>query len=211
MSDETFQVGDFTVHIEQDDSPENPREWDHMGHMICWHGRYILGDMDRRKPRQGQPYFPTPQDFLEWVKKAKGTPDEPVVLLALGLLDHSGLHMYVGSGPHWTDPDGWDSGQVGWIYATRAEVMKEFNVKRVGKQTIAKATKYLEQEVAAYDRYLTGDIWMYWIEDEDGENVDSCCGFDGYDYWIEQAKEAAQSEIDRRAREDAKIDACLAL
>lgn len=34
------------VHIEQDTTPENPRyDWDgNIGHMMCWHRNYQLGD-----------------------------------------------------------------------------------------------------------------------------------------------------------------------
>lgn len=32
------------IRIEQDTTPESPREWSNLGTMACWHGRYNLGD-----------------------------------------------------------------------------------------------------------------------------------------------------------------------
>ena len=48
-------------------------------------------------------------------------------------------------------------------------------------------------EVAEYDQYLTGQVYGYVIEDEDGDHVDSCWGFiGGLDYVRTSAKEAAE-------------------
>jgi len=33
-----------TAVILRDSDPINPREWDNVGSMICWHSRYNLGD-----------------------------------------------------------------------------------------------------------------------------------------------------------------------
>ena len=32
------------VRIKRDDYPQNPREWDNLGTMVCGHRRYCLGD-----------------------------------------------------------------------------------------------------------------------------------------------------------------------
>ena len=46
----------YTLIIEQEDDPPNPRvEWDTFGKMICWHRRYSLGDKHD---------FDSPEDFL---------------------------------------------------------------------------------------------------------------------------------------------------
>lgn len=39
------------LHIQQDDMPESPREWDNVTIMACWHSRYKLGDrIDDKEP-----------------------------------------------------------------------------------------------------------------------------------------------------------------
>lgn len=113
------------------------------------------------------------------------------VILPLALLDHSGLHIWVGRGPHWSDPGGWDSGQVGWIYCTKKKAREEWGKR---KDYLEKARKCLEAEVAEYDQYLTGDVWGYVIETPDGEQVDSCWGFFGSEYCKEEAKNAVPNK-----------------
>ena len=34
----------YLLKIEQDTNPENPRNWDNVATMVCWHSRYDLGD-----------------------------------------------------------------------------------------------------------------------------------------------------------------------
>lgn len=53
------------------------------------------------------------------------------------------------------------------------------------------AEKYLKSEVETYDQYLTGDVYGYVIEDKEGEELDSCWGFYGEEYCLEEAKSIA--------------------
>ena len=39
--------------------------------------------------------------------------------------------------------------------------------------------QYLQSEVRVYDKYLTGDVYGYVVENEAGETVESCWGFFG--------------------------------
>lgn len=34
----------YRLRIEQDNFVDSPRDWDLLGHMLCWHRRYVLGD-----------------------------------------------------------------------------------------------------------------------------------------------------------------------
>ena len=123
------------------------------------------------------------------------------IMLPLGLFDHSGISMYVGSQAHFCDPGGWDSGQVGWIYCTKAKAIEEWGgkAKRLSKKALELAVKYLTQEVETYDQYLTGDVWGYVIEDEEGNDVDSCWGFFGSDYCKSEALGAAKAHLAHEA------------
>lgn len=49
---ETEMVGNFKIEIFRDDDPMSPREWDNLGHMVCWHSRYNLGDEFRRDDQE---------------------------------------------------------------------------------------------------------------------------------------------------------------
>lgn len=190
MSESIAERNGLTAYVEQEEYLENPREeWDHAGHMICWHRRYDLGD--KKLTRE----FPTPEDFQEWWEQnGKGG-----LCFGLSLLDHSGLHMYMGHGAHWSDAQGWDSGPIGYIYITRAEIQKEWGKS---KGNTARARKCLEAEVTEYDQYLTGDVWYVCIKDKEGEVVDSCGMFYGYDYACQEAKSMLATCSDSKRDKD---------
>jgi hypothetical protein len=174
---ETFEVNGKVVEIHRDETPSDPREdFDHLGKMACWHRRYKLGD---EQPKTSLPDF---RDSLP----------EGSVVISVSLLDHSGLHMYVGYGEHPCDPGGWDSGPVGLIYATPDTIRKEYDRKRISKKLRVKVEGLLRLEIEEYDQYLRGDVWGFVIK-EDGEDGDSCWGFYGIECCREAAKEAAGS------------------
>jgi hypothetical protein len=118
--------------------------------------------------------------------------------IPLGLYDHSGITIFHGRRSLW-DSAGWDSGQVGWHYVTKAKVDEEWN------GDLDKARACLEGEVRIYDDYLTGSVYGYVI-DEDG---DSCWGFFGYEHektgLLEYARNAIDCQIKQEEREAAEF------
>ena len=72
---------------------------------------------------------------------------------------------------------GWDSGQVGYIYMTK---------ERAKEEGLKDPFKTLEHEVKEYDHYIVGNCYGYTIEDEDGDFLDSCGGFLGYEDFAEE-------------------------
>lgn len=153
----------LTLHIEPDDwQPESPRETqDNLGKMYGWHRRYTIGDKN--------PY-PTSQDFWD----DKKLQDEIFTYIKVYLLDHSGL--WVSNAPFACDPDGWDSGVVGIVYATKENVLKEFG--DLSDDSKFKANARLVDEIKEYDNYLHTEYNWFWIEGLDGENLESCGGFE---------------------------------
>lgn len=99
------------------------------------------------------------------------------VILPLNLYDHSGLRMsadsFIGKAQHAE----WDSGQVGWIYATASEIRAEYG--SVSAENVERARQRLLSEVQDYDYYLSGQCYGYRLY-ENGEETDSCWGFLGY-------------------------------
>jgi hypothetical protein len=131
--------------IRHDDDPLNPRkEFDNVGTMACWHGRYILGDVQPKEPPG------------EWLKEHA---PEGSVKLPLFLIDHSGISMRTHDFSD-CDPGHWDSGQVGWIVVTPYKMGTEIE-NPVTDATREKAKKILQEEVKIYDQYLRGDSWGY--------------------------------------------------
>ena len=89
----------------------------------------------------------------------------------------------------------WDSGQVGWIYVTLAKLRQEFSVRAVTKGIRERAIKQLEQEVKTYDDFLTGHVYGFIVEDEDGDQLDSLYGiYDDHDlgYVKSEARQSAE-------------------
>lgn len=155
-----------TVEIVQDEYSPNPRTgFDNMGTMVCW-SRHGLGD--------DQPSA-TPTEYKNILPKG-------YVAIPLYLYDHSGITMK-------TTPFScpWDSGQVGFIFVTPEKIREEFGVKRVTKKLIEKCIEILVSEVATYDSYISGDVWVVTEKDENGEVVDSCIYY-GFDAAKEEAK-----------------------
>lgn len=150
-----------TIRIEPDLDPMNPRkEWDNLGTMLCRHPRYELGD------EQGS--VDEIRDILE------GRREDVAVALPLYLYDHSGITIS-------TSPFScrWDSGMVGVIYITKEKAFKEYDQKKLTRAFKERLAGYLESEVKAYDQYLTGQVYGYIVEDEEGNRIESCWGFFG--------------------------------
>jgi hypothetical protein len=196
--DTEFKVGDLTVKIEQDENPGSPREdWDNLGTMVCFHRRYNLGDKHEYHA----------SDFSGWGDaRERFVKQGAAIILPLYLYDHSGLRMKVGSfqgllpGGHAE----FDSGQVGFIYVTKEKLREEYSTKRITKKILEKAEKVLRSEVETYDQFLSGDVWGYTIEDQEGEHVDSCWGFYGFDHCKKEATDVAQNSLKRRDIEIAR-------
>lgn len=194
---ESKEVGNYTVSVFPDDSAESPRDWDNMGHMVCFHGRYELGDKTDLKTDD----FNSWGELQEHLVKVEGA----VVILPLFLYDHSGLRMKVGSfqGLLSQGHAEFDSGQVGFIYATKKDILDNFLKKKLTKKLIAQATKNLESEVKTYDQYLCGDVYGYQVDGPDGEHADSCWGYYGVEDAMAEGVSVAESHIedDRKAKQ----------
>lgn len=186
---ETIQANGKTAKIYVDEDPADPREWDNLGTMLCFHKRYALGDKTDLRSA----------DFDGWkeVKEYLEKELDAAVILPLYLLDHSGITMRCGANFSDCDPGRWDSGQVGFIYATRKAIGIEYG--HIDNETIKKARQVLYDEVKTYDQYLTGDIYGYAVVEKSKcgecghtEEIvkDSCWGFYGIDDVRECAKEA---------------------
>jgi hypothetical protein len=167
MKIKEYKKGNLIVEIHQDEQPENPRDWDNLGIMICHHNRYKLGDKHNINPNDYNSFKEMKKDIIKEYDVA--------VMLPLYLYDHSGITI---STSPFNCP--WDSGQVGFIVISKKKIREEFSVKRITKKIKENITKTLESEVKTYDQFLTGDIYGFKIL-KDGIEIDSCWGFYGSD------------------------------
>lgn len=215
------------IRIEHDQDAESPREWDNRGTMVCWHGRYKLGDeqptvapeefflqlaeefepgieerierfasqhLDNTHPATGSEWHKHHRTVMAYQQEqVEKVLNRHIIMLPLHLYDHGGITMRT-TGFHCP----WDSGQVGFIYVSRAKVRQEFGWKRITKAREQQINDYLKGEVETYDQYLRGEVYGFIVEqrpevyDEDGDlvdvgddelwaHVDSCYGFYGDD------------------------------
>lgn len=157
------------VIIKQDSSPESPRSWDNLGTCLFFHRNYDFGDKVDLK-------------FSEWdlstlarVRVALEKYHNAVVVLPVYMYDHSGQTI---------NTTGfscrWDSGQLGFIFATRKDLLEEYGGKRLTAKMIERATKVLEGEIETLDQYIKGEVYGFIQKDLDTkEEQNSCWGFYG--------------------------------
>lgn len=184
---DTQEYKGYTIKVYPDDNPINPRENDNLGTMVCFHRRYNLGD--KHNLDSG--------DFNGWQEIYNYIRDElqGYIILPLYLYDHSGISMSTNRSYPYNDQ--WDAGQVGFIYISKADICREYSVKRISPQLKDRVTDYLISEIKAYDNYIQGNVYGYVIEDQEGNNFDSCWGYDDYDYMIKECRDIIDSIVDQ--------------
>ena len=193
----------YALMVQPDDMLISPREVnDNFGTMVCFHPRYALGDHHNYIDKDDflrEMYLNTVGNNergteryermvnMVWSRKMTGDHPDPravddamlrvisekYVVMPLYLLDHSGLAMQTES---FHDP--WDSGQVGWVYVSKEDVLKEFGGEKMTGALRKKAEDLLRGEVAEYDAYLRGECYGFELY-KNGELSDSCWGFIG--------------------------------
>lgn len=172
-NDDPIPYKGYVIRIEPDPDPQNPRDWDNVGTMACWHGRYTLGDVQPAEP---------PLVYRVLLPKSE-------IILPLYLYDHSGLTMNTTG---FSCP--WDSGQVGWIHVSAEKAKRKFASSRYWRRA---ALKCLQSEVETYDKYLRGGFVGYVVEDDRENHIDSCWGIDDPKHALQCAKDAVDAEFRR--------------
>jgi hypothetical protein len=72
----------------------------------------------------------------------------------------------------------------GFLYITHTIVEGEWGTKpdKYGVTPLERARRYLLGEIETYQQWLDGDVYGFALETPEGEEVDSCWGFYGYDW-----------------------------
>ncbi|TWH59291.1 hypothetical protein DesLBE_3666 [Desulfitobacterium sp. LBE] len=192
----------YVLFLVNDASPQNPRtEQDNFGKMICFHRRYNIGDehnydepdeflmelLEEKigdtnaaedkfteltlevddslyKSHYGQYRKAIHENVLDYLSSS-------YVIEPIFMYDHSGITVNTNG---FSCP--WDSGQVGWIFASHDTIKKEFG--QINDETIEKARALLKSEVKEYDYYLTDQCYGFRLY-KSNEEIASCWGFAG--------------------------------
>lgn len=170
----------LTIELHRHEHPENPRtDWDNVTQMVCFHGRYNLGDVDHGILQK---------DHNSWEEIRSELEKDAAVILPIYMYDHSGITINT-TGFNCQ----WDSGQVGYIRITKedaAENWPDYDEDRL--------YEILVTDVKTYDTYLQGDVVGYIVKTADDEQLEdmACWGF----YSHEDAIAEAKGEIDNHWR-----------
>ena len=156
--------------VEPDLYPFNPRkEYDHLGTFYA---------LQHRNHMIGEKQFETKEEMHDEI-------DDKNVFVSLPVYVYEHGNIKFQTGP-FSDP--WDSGQIGVIFVTHARARAEFGENYKEKEETIE--RCLIGEIEEYSSYVSGDTWQCWLvepstcetcQHTDGEIIDSCCGFYGYD------------------------------
>jgi hypothetical protein len=178
--EETYK--NHTIKISQDETPDNPRNWDNLGTLCLFHNRYTVAnetDLDS-------------DDYLGWadLKAAIVKEYDPAVILPVYAYDHSCFVLSTQIERTWWHA-AWDSGQLGFAFISRKDALRDFGWKVITKKRLAVLTDLLKAELHIYSQWINGDVYEYVIRDEDGDVISSCGGF----YNEDDALAAAKDEL----------------
>lgn len=166
ITSKTFPNG-YKVIVSYDTDPQSPREWDNLGTVVLRDNGYNFGE-----------------ETAGMHELRAIANDKNCIVLPIYLYDHSGITI---------NTTGfacrWDSGQVGVIYCTKADAIREFGNKVCTAKVRDKALKVLKAEIEELDQYIQGDVYGYQVFDPSGEVVDSCWGYYGdADYCLQEGE-----------------------
>lgn len=161
----------LTYRIEQDTSATSPSEWEDKNLFLVANHRncYI--------PEPGEKRIPG--DRAEIENKYRRTH----WIFPLEAYIHSGVVLALSGEGRFPDRQ-WDVSQLGMVFVAK----KEWRLSK-------SARKAALSKVEEWNQYLSGDVWGFVIEDENGNHVDSCWGFYGREYAEQEAKSALQSAL----------------
>lgn len=172
---ETIEYKGLKIKIEQDQDAESPSAWgDNSLFLVANHRDFYV-------PEPGEKRCPSdPAELLEWYKSTHW-------IFPLEAYIHSGVRLAFGHEGNFPDRR-WDVSQLGFIFAAK----KEWRLNKSARKAAASL-------IETWNQYLTGDVYGYIVEDGEPDE-ESCWGFYGYDYCVEQAKEQADSILAHRLK-----------
>lgn len=192
---ETIDYKGYKIELHQDTAPQDPREWDNLSKIICFHKRYQLGDKTELKSDMFNGW-----DELEehLIKK-----EHSKIIYPIYMYDHSGIGLSLDNS-NYPFNCRWDSGQVGFIYITKETIIKEYG--KLNKSTKERAKKVLLAEFSDYDNYVRDAVYGYIILNPEGENIESCWGFfgDNYNKTIPECEAIVDNDIKQRQEKNTK-------
>lgn len=180
---ERIYYNGYWINIYYDELVDSPSEWGDGGlflvhyHRDCWieEKEYITKD-----------------EIADWYRGENEEIEERYWIWPVSAYIHSGVVLSIGSGRHFPDQQ-WDVSHVGAVLASKEEFEDE-----------EKAHQACESLVELWNDYLSGNIYGYYLENEENNSIE--CGCSGYygDYEKSGLLDEAKKEIDREIEERCK-------
>lgn len=172
-----FEVGGLVVKLIQDSDAQSPREYGDTGLFL------VANHRDFYVPEPGEKRVNG--DFESLVERWKKTH----WIFPLEAYIHSGVVLALSHEGNFPDRQ-WDVSQLGAVFAAKDEW-------RLRKSARKAAQGYVE----TWNQYLSGDVYGVVIEDEAGNDLESCWGFYGLEYAQTEALSMAMHANKNRASE----------
>jgi hypothetical protein len=165
----------LTYRIEQDTNATSPSAHEDTGLFI------VAKHRDFTVPAPGEKRVPdSANEVVDRYKKTHW-------IFPLEAYIHGGVVLALSGEGNFPDRQ-WDVSQLGFVFVGKSEW-------RLSKH----ARKAALGKVEEWNQCLSGDVWGFIIEDENGKHVDSCWGFYGKEYCEQEAKSALQNALDNLA------------
>ena len=176
---ETLTIDGYAVDIYHDPDVEHPRA--RCSSTLCTtHRRYDFGG-----ERLSGEAASIDEDFSRHLAD-KGLTERDIICLPVFLYSHSGIVLSSRS-----FNDRWDSGQLGFLYETRADIRREFKVKRISPKLEGIIRDRLRGEIEELSAWANGDTYRFVIPALDA----GCGGFYGDDHRASGLIEHAREDI----------------
>lgn len=169
-----------TLHVVHDISPERPSADDSWFHLALWTRDYsgtvdgydspedLISELLECECGLTSSYSErlANEDLARAVERCNKQPG--LYVLPVYEYSHSGTMLSVsGFG------NTWDSGFVGFVYTTRADLEAD-GIALITRKDVY---KWLESALCMYDNWATGNVYGFILTDADGCEIDSCYGF----------------------------------
>jgi len=190
---ESFPCNGYTIKVVIDSDPQSPREWSNLGTMQSLERFY--GPDEYHDHLYG--FWDLARRLAEDVVTFKTYDDIPNKHILRAVNKHFIIFPYWRrqDGSIFTDGQGltgWDAECDGVIFVKRKDLSRPGNSANY-HVTEDQAVESLKAEIENYSLYASGEVYGYQICNAQGDCVDSCYGFFGLHYMVDEASAIALS------------------
>jgi len=188
---EKYEHEGLIVSIYQDELAESPRECDNVGKMLIVTNDNYSSPINETELTQEEIHELRCMASKSDIEIALSKKFKNSVILPIYRYAHSGVWYNTTGFNNYPLPQGhveFDTCHVGYIIATRQDILNNFGIKKITQEFRAKTEALLRGEVDEYSKWANGEVYGFVINDENSDNLDSVWGF----YDIKDCKKEAE-------------------